>query len=786
MRLINTTTLEVSEFSEDDLPRFAILSHTWAAEEVTLQNMQRPVSVETTTRAGYQKIQRCCLFALEAGFNFVWIDTCCIDKTSSSELSEAINSMYRWYEGADVCYTYLADVTGIDDFSTSRWFERGWTLQELIAPPAIIFLNKEWTPLGTKETLQAELAARTRISERILTGQADLASESVARKMSWAAGRKTSRLEDRAYSLLGIFGINMPLIYGEGENAFIRLQEEILRTTEDHSIFAWSYADGRGGILATTPDAFGSSSNVKQKRLFSSSDTSVTISSKGVHLSLPFIGTQAGGFGLVVLHCVVVSDSKQDTLAIRVKDEDLTMQCFVRVHHKMLPSVDLASLRHSAYPTRKVCIRLARVSGGLRGLSAHEAQVPGESSQFSIPRSEGSYSTRERHLLAAASSGQSGVVWLLLTQRDLEPRGAVNAMTQAIRNDQEGIVEMLLTRRTLNQNDHIISTYDDNGLTPLICAVQWKRLLIARMLVEAGADMNMADKDGRTPVVIAFATQQYDLARLLVGAGADTSARGAPGNTPLWYAVTANPIEFLLLLLGNGVDPTDMGDPNETPLAHASGRGFTEMVEWLLRLSPKEFARHVDGRIVEKSIDDDHLKVPLLRAAQAGHDSIVLMLLKHGADKDVQDQQQRTPLFLAIQGGHVDVIKTLILHQADVNKYGNVKSTTAEHSLRPPLSVAVANGQTEVVELLLRHGAETNVNIVGRNTPILLHAVMKGYLAIVKVLVEHGAIPEADGKSALVSAYHYKKNSGDHKAIYEFLVSRFEKPSVVKLLGFRQ
>ncbi|KAI1145569.1 heterokaryon incompatibility protein-domain-containing protein [Nemania diffusa] len=197
-------------------------------------------------KKGYKKAINCCLIARANGFDYVWIDTCCIDKTSSAELSEAINSMYRWYEEADICYAYLADVppkagTG-DEYRRSKWFTRGWTLQELIALSTVTFFNSEWQTVGDKLDLQQLISDITGIPCRL--------------KMFWAARRKTTRVEDIAYCLMGMFGIYMPMLYGEGERAFIRLQEEILKVTNDQSLFAWRSTEEHGGILATSLAAF--------------------------------------------------------------------------------------------------------------------------------------------------------------------------------------------------------------------------------------------------------------------------------------------------------------------------------------------------------------------------------------------------------------------------------------------------------------------------------------------------------------------------------------------------
>ncbi|KAE9375872.1 HET-domain-containing protein, partial [Stipitochalara longipes BDJ] len=229
MRLLHTKEFKLEEFGGKEIPHYAILSHTWGKEEVTLQDvkMNKPMESE-----GYRKVKNACSVATAEGFDYIWVDTCCIDKTSSAELSEALNSMFRWYEEAEECYAYLADVqpnsvdrvTGITgpDFRESRWFTRGWTLQELIAPLSVRFLDKEWQEIGTKADLQQDISDITGIPGSFLLGD-ELRHASVAQRMSWASKRETTRIEDLAYCLMGLFGIYMPMLYGEGERAFIRL-----------------------------------------------------------------------------------------------------------------------------------------------------------------------------------------------------------------------------------------------------------------------------------------------------------------------------------------------------------------------------------------------------------------------------------------------------------------------------------------------------------------------------------------------------------------------------------
>jgi hypothetical protein len=296
MRLLNVETMKMEEFFDEMVPPYAILSHRWSGEEVSLQEWHRVEALEDkifsitrdpafgrarhpndylhdslqkkygrfatekgmiASKSGYSKILSCCKLVRRQSLyvetqnhpcRYVWIDTCCIDKTNNAELSEAINSMFRWYQKSVVCLVHLADVhTNLaqkemeDEFRNSTWFRRGWTLQELLASSVIKFFDQEWGYLFDREHQARLISNITRIDEGILTGFRRLSGACSAEKMSWAASRTTTRKEDTAYCLLGIFDVNMPLLYGEGDKAFVRLQEEIIRQSGDLSIFAWGY-----------------------------------------------------------------------------------------------------------------------------------------------------------------------------------------------------------------------------------------------------------------------------------------------------------------------------------------------------------------------------------------------------------------------------------------------------------------------------------------------------------------------------------------------------------------
>ena len=247
MRLLKRSaggSFELVSFDDNDPPPYAILSHTWSEDqEVTYTELMASTCKD---KASYDKIRFCVDRATEDGLQYSWVDTCCINKSTSDELSTAINSMFRWYKRASKCYVYLSDVqvpaevidapayqiTWEEAFRRSRWFTRGWTLQELLAPATVEFFSREGKRLGSRISLEREIHEITKIPIGVLRGQS-LTDFSVEERMSWAAKRRTTIKEDKVYCLLGIFGVFLTLIYGEGEAyATLRLKEEIRKRQE--------------------------------------------------------------------------------------------------------------------------------------------------------------------------------------------------------------------------------------------------------------------------------------------------------------------------------------------------------------------------------------------------------------------------------------------------------------------------------------------------------------------------------------------------------------------------
>ena len=308
MRLINVKTLAFEEYYGENIPSYAVLSHTWGSEEVTYQEWcSRKFS---KTKAGYEKIRSACKLAVDDEVNYLWCDTNCIDKSSSAELTEAINSMFAWYRDAVVCYAYLEDVEpspsnaahNAVSIKSSRWFTRGWTLQELLAPEEVLLYSRRWTKLGTKRSLAAIISDITRIPIHVLEGDG-LLSSSVAQKMSWLSTRSTTRVEDMAYCMLGIFDLNIPLLYGEGSKAFFRLQEEIIRVSNDSTIFCWSWIPEHvpknwTSMLAPSPRLFQYAGDYVEALDFEPPAV-YSMTNAGLSIDLPTVSTSI--YSLVIL-----------------------------------------------------------------------------------------------------------------------------------------------------------------------------------------------------------------------------------------------------------------------------------------------------------------------------------------------------------------------------------------------------------------------------------------------------------------------------------------------------
>jgi hypothetical protein len=460
MRLLETTTYVLSEF-QGQIPAYAILSHVWEKEEVTFSD------IATLNKAaemkGFTKIVGACEEALKDGLKYIWIDTCCINKESSAELSEAINSMFIWYKNAHICYAYLSDMLSDEDpdqlyssFAMSRWFTRGWTLQELLAPLRVVFYGADWVDIGTKGTLRETISTVTGISVEVLVGvdkrdkDFTLDRVPVAVRMSWASYRQTTREEDMAYSLMGLFGVNMPLLYGEGMKAFIRLQHEIIRMSDDHSIFA--FTGGPGGILASSPSQFRQSSQVKLLGQSGQFQTPYSMTNKGLHIQLPLrIIIEEGMRGkktLAFLNCYLDDESKRLAITLTPSHGE---SCYSRSNTSELqfgiPSGWM--LEHPFQPLALSSIYIVdgddstaphaesgRVGDGIIQVTA---TVPAEYGQIKLAMSDSERCTP--NYLVIEKDGKSGdKSWFAAASPGFDPDGVMLLLSNASGSDKFGVV----------------------------------------------------------------------------------------------------------------------------------------------------------------------------------------------------------------------------------------------------------------------------------------------------------------------------------------------------------
>nr|OQO26990.1 hypothetical protein B0A51_05007 [Rachicladosporium sp. CCFEE 5018] len=373
MRLLHTSSYQFTEtFSP---PAYGVLSHRWGDSELSYNDL---LTGNHRNGEGYQKVIDCCFLAKSRGLDYVWIDTCCIDKGSSAELSESINSMWQWYSRAKECYAFLADVDSTATppgrpfesrpYKSSAWFSRGWTLQELLAPRVVIFCDFLWRPMGEKLDgfILDELTRITPIPRDCLISHHVLHNACVAKKFSWAATRTTTRPEDMAYCLLGLLGINMPLLYGEGKKAFLRLQQEIIRQTSDESVFVWrdpaADEEYSCGLLASDVAAFAHSGDVRTADLVRRVPYSFTNQGLDLHATAQNLQIEEHSCFYIPLNCEILGFAEHTVLPCGIVVTEIRNR-YSRVNthefRRFWSSLD-SSLPAPSEVTQRFIIRLQR------------------------------------------------------------------------------------------------------------------------------------------------------------------------------------------------------------------------------------------------------------------------------------------------------------------------------------------------------------------------------------------------------------------------------------------
>jgi len=754
MRLVHTRTLELEEFGENQVPQYAILSHTWDKEEILLQDFKAGNGKDLS---GFKKIKNACSTAAKDGFEYIWIDTCCIDKTSSAELSESLNSMYRWYENAEECYAFLADVSpGAvdyqdlfegDEFRNSKWFRRGWTLQELLAPPTVIFLDNDWQHIGSKSNLQQVISEITGIPGSFLFGD-DLENASVAQRMSWAAKRETTRIEDRAYSLMGIFGIFMPMLYGEGERAFIRLQEEIMKTSEDHSLFAWRSNHDHGGILATSPSAFVDSGDIVQISPFILVSNPLTTSSRGVRLTARLLEKDQHGLGLAILECTLQGMARMESmrLAIYIRDVSLKNQDFVREQSTKLELVHLNQSLLLLSPTdlyirqwrsirskklediEKCAVKFHGAGEEIGSLISHLHSDWEHHEGLIMTTSFGLADGILGRIVIMCRNGSSAqlvlrkyekFLWAEIYEnfRDFSETHQVPITPEQYQHQQNQSTTVLLDghhiylaikKRVLliHEQKHLVDVVEISYANKTVFPGSW----LDRIAILDEESM------GRSELLYAAERGYENLVKLLLDTKKfNVDSRDGEQPKPVSTAATDR------MLLRNSISFVSENENEDTPLLCAAREGHTAVVMQLLQKGAQIESEDKDGC------------TPLLCAAREGHIAVVMQLLEKGAQTETEDNDRYTPLSHAVRGGYVAVAMLLLR--------GVSKIETQDKFLDIPLSYAINEFSQAVVSLLLQNGGDIDLEDKRDDTADtpLVEAIISRSEAMVSLLLQNSA-----------------------------------------------
>ncbi|KAK0648989.1 hypothetical protein B0T16DRAFT_409230 [Cercophora newfieldiana] len=781
MRLIDVETHRLRTFVGKNTPPYAILSHTWGpdAEEVSFQDITTG-NFESRGN-GTRKLKGCCLQAKRDGFKYAWIDTCCINKDSSTELGEAINSMFRWYHKAAVCYAYLADVGPADDhrdtsssFFTSRWFRRGWTLQELLAPEVLQFYNSEWGLIGTKEDYSHEIEVITGIPRQFLLGWDDFRQASVAQRMSWVATRETTRTEDMAYCLLGIFDITMPMIYGEGTRSLRRLQQEIIRVSRDHSILAWGLGLAAtetanqptdtvsGGALTTTPAEFARCGNVVPKKVDAVTAIDLELVAGGCLSVQISLHTAPTGDLYGLLSCGPENNPTQvvgiplHNVATGTESDE-----YFRPRNRRPILMDMPA---SARDVRPIRLQMEHASRAPRtvnqrcwlffdghkkiGLELDSVwpQVRWEKGRVLISEATNTDKGVPRYCLAKFCAKSKEVrdlvvVLELTAERAQQPRPHAMALSRL-----ESVTLKTLSATMMYMNGKVFGQ---------------QTVSIGNLHVRVAVETRMVAQE---PVFVM---------RLSQGSSPPENAMDAE----IEFQHASNKLQLIQVLLRQ-----DKARLNVEKLHEKSGKksaALGQMTDQLTQIQQRLEKLREEQKGVTKARDTlqkewEQAEPGLLEAQR----TLDLCL---GAASDLQDSVEKVESKGNPDGWLDELIRNhlafgdFMLGPADGELFGIDTNDEDERKRMSPLSWAAINGAEAIARLLLDKGADVDAKIAGGWTPLLL-AAYKGHHGIVKSLLDKGADTQArndKGATALQCAYDQR-----HDAIAELLKEKCGAPPV--------
>ncbi|KAJ0385039.1 hypothetical protein COL922a_007175 [Colletotrichum nupharicola] len=764
MRLINVQTGRLEEFFHEP-PPYAVLSHTWGSdeEEISFRDIQEGNEV-FKTGIGRDKFAGFCEQALADELDYAWMDTCCIDKTNSTELSEAINSMFTWYQKADVCYAFLADVSSIDDpsnaesqFRRSRWFERGWTLQELLAPSRVRFYNRDWSLLGTKRQLSTVVAQTTGIPRPFLLGTANLREASVAQRMSWAANRVTKRKEDIAYCLLGIFGVNLPMIYGEGDQAFARLQEEIMRRNTDDSILAWNlnstesaYDDKAtvgglsGSILAASPFDFASSGDIVCRERRGTSIDPLYVFGGHLRIRLRLYKTAENQiFGFLDCHA---KDNVQSVVGIpllRIRS-DGSYDEYVRPEGQQGRLLDVT---HTEAPPQLI----------------HICRNGQNQSETSTSRRYGFYVEESVH--------ETG-----LEMFDVEPRDRWEKDNATINTTVDfGLDQVqrtwirfrdtslhIIASKIFETNPHTFGKQSaSNGVSNLQVSLDEERVGACQMFVvrlasmsnppRVNVDVSLELAQLERQVYLsdllyedrAIGPERANLSRLAWEKAAIVEKHKTKIAAIQWkldrLQLEKKTLNAGLSALVRDIDQLHMKDQTLKERRSALSEAVTHAQDVLVRLDKESISQWYGlmvGSLVKSTLPVEsksgssianESKRLLLQAVLEGHEATVQFLLDRGSKVESTDDEGRSLLRIATSRGHEGLMKMLVERGADTESVN-------QHGITPLLE-ATFQGNASAAGLLLDVKAQINARDKNGQSPLSI-AALKGHLDVARLLLD--------------------------------------------------
>ena len=813
---MNVETIKLEEFHEA-VPSYAILSHTWGKdnEEVSFRDVQEGKFEKDGALP--IKLDGCCKQAKEDGYRYIWIDTCCIDKTNSVELHEAINSMFRWYMDASICYAYLSDVP-IDDsprdpiskFFSSRWFERGWTLQELLAPPILRFYNSKWRYLGTKGEMCDTIERITGIPSPFLLGIADLQAASVAQRMSWAARRVTKRKEDIAYSLLGIFGVTMPMIYGEGgDKAFRRLQEQIMKDIGDDSILAWGLNLAKPipenssevisrGILAAAPSDFANCGQIARREQSSRNLFNMTSGSLQLHLSI-LITSSGEKYGL--LKCGPEYDTKQvvgipltitsrepsneyirpqgrysvllpntaseaSIKLIRIRNEHQSMalaatnqRYWFHVQESVETNLELIDVvPRSRWHKERALIEMATVS---------DDHVMQQTLARFRHKEEGSHDFVILLEFGAQTSQTQARCHVMISSRDTSLEDVARKLSYIRQKAfgkkiaSNGILNLQVTLEPIaTQPMFIIRPTATSSSPEITIDVTWElRQLDLTLEIE----------------IIAMAEGEISLEEQSLGLDVEEKSASLDRLKKDLEAVEDyrrkldEKRRLLIKGLEDGVQEMDQlnirckglrqGRESMSKRRLETQRCLNELLDNTI------VAKVASGNGHESDAEDGHST--LSWAVANGHEAVVRLLFEKGVDVESKNKRGETPLIWAAANGHEAVVRLLLDKGANIESKDNEGQTS--------LSWAAASGYEAVVRVLLDKGGDIESKDKGGQTwgdkegwTPLIWAAANGHEAVVRLLLDKGAdveLKDSGGQTLLSRAA-----ANGHEAVVRLLL----------------